>query len=319
MVALGSGVAERRGDRGGVGDRPRHGHRAVGGVVAGVAAGVVRRQRDRRRPPARARPGPGAAAPAGPPSRFGRARRRTPRADCDTASRELNDHNSDRGHIGVPRVGAIAGWTGALGPGGSMITSHTGTAAAAPREPDPLPLHRGDRRGRASASLVGLVAPDFAVELKPLGTGFVALIKMMIQPVIFCTIVLGVGSVRQRRPGRQGRRPRARLLPHHVDGRARHRPRRRQPHQARRRAAPRRRRRERRPGAGRGGPRQHHRVPARDHPRLDALRADQRRGAADPAGRAARRLRAAGDGRGRQAGPARRRRTSSGSCSGCWR
>ena len=42
---------------------------------------------------------------------------------------------------------------------------------------------------------VGLVAPDLAVELKPLGTAFVALIKMMIQPVIFCTIVLGVGSV----------------------------------------------------------------------------------------------------------------------------
>src|SRR3954449_5671864 len=44
--------------------------------------------------------------------------------------------------------------------------------------------------------LVGLVAPDFAVKLKPLGQAFVALIKMMIQPVIFCTIVLGVGSVR---------------------------------------------------------------------------------------------------------------------------
>ena len=42
----------------------------------------------------------------------------------------------------------------------------------------------------------GCVAPDFAVELKPLGTAFVDLIKMMIQPVIFCTIVLGVGSVR---------------------------------------------------------------------------------------------------------------------------
>ena len=42
---------------------------------------------------------------------------------------------------------------------------------------------------------VGLVAPEAAVELKPLGTAFVALIKMMIQPVIFCTIVLGVGSV----------------------------------------------------------------------------------------------------------------------------
>ncbi|MFF7334059.1 cation:dicarboxylate symporter family transporter [Streptomyces sp. NPDC090306] len=43
---------------------------------------------------------------------------------------------------------------------------------------------------------VGFAAPDFAVELKPLGTGFVNLIKMMISPVIFCTIVLGVGSVR---------------------------------------------------------------------------------------------------------------------------
>lgn len=44
--------------------------------------------------------------------------------------------------------------------------------------------------------LTGLVAPDFAVELKPIGTGFVSLIKMMIAPVIFCTLVLGVGSVR---------------------------------------------------------------------------------------------------------------------------
>jgi len=44
--------------------------------------------------------------------------------------------------------------------------------------------------------VVGLVAPSFAVELKPLGQAFVGLIKMMIQPVIFCTIVLGVGSVR---------------------------------------------------------------------------------------------------------------------------
>ena len=43
---------------------------------------------------------------------------------------------------------------------------------------------------------VGLVAPDLAVELKPIGTAFVALIKMMISPIIFCTIVLGVGSVR---------------------------------------------------------------------------------------------------------------------------
>ncbi|WP_016907328.1 C4-dicarboxylate transporter DctA [Streptomyces xiaopingdaonensis] len=44
---------------------------------------------------------------------------------------------------------------------------------------------------------LGLVAPDAAKELKPIGEGFVALIKMMISPVIFCTIVLGVGSVRK--------------------------------------------------------------------------------------------------------------------------
>ena len=42
---------------------------------------------------------------------------------------------------------------------------------------------------------VGLLFPDFAVKMKPLGTGFVSLITMMIQPVIFCTIIIGVGSV----------------------------------------------------------------------------------------------------------------------------
>ena len=45
--------------------------------------------------------------------------------------------------------------------------------------------------------ILGFVFPDFAVELRPIGTGFVNLIKMMISPVIFCTIVLGIGSIRQ--------------------------------------------------------------------------------------------------------------------------
>ncbi|MDV8022916.1 cation:dicarboxylate symporter family transporter [Rhodococcus sp. IEGM 1330] len=44
--------------------------------------------------------------------------------------------------------------------------------------------------------IVGLTAKEFAVELAVLGTLFVSLIKMMISPVIFCTIVLGIGSVR---------------------------------------------------------------------------------------------------------------------------
>jgi aerobic C4-dicarboxylate transport protein len=42
---------------------------------------------------------------------------------------------------------------------------------------------------------VGLLAPGVGKQLAPLGTGFVNLIKMMISPIIFCTIVLGIGSV----------------------------------------------------------------------------------------------------------------------------
>jgi aerobic C4-dicarboxylate transport protein len=44
-------------------------------------------------------------------------------------------------------------------------------------------------------AIVGLAAPEFAIGLEPLGTAFVALIKMMIAPIIFCTIVIGVGSI----------------------------------------------------------------------------------------------------------------------------
>lgn len=44
-------------------------------------------------------------------------------------------------------------------------------------------------------AILGLVAPELAIALKPLGTGFIALIKMMIAPIIFCTIVLGIGSI----------------------------------------------------------------------------------------------------------------------------
>ena len=44
---------------------------------------------------------------------------------------------------------------------------------------------------------VGLLAPDVGKSVGVLGTMFVSLIKMMIAPVIFCTIVLGIGSVRK--------------------------------------------------------------------------------------------------------------------------
>lgn len=43
--------------------------------------------------------------------------------------------------------------------------------------------------------VVGLVSPEAGKALKPIGDGFIALITMLIAPVIFCTIVIGVGSV----------------------------------------------------------------------------------------------------------------------------
>ncbi len=44
--------------------------------------------------------------------------------------------------------------------------------------------------------VVGLVAPEVAGSLGVLGELFVKLIKMMIVPVIFCTVVLGIGKVK---------------------------------------------------------------------------------------------------------------------------
>ncbi|MEV8180263.1 cation:dicarboxylase symporter family transporter [Specibacter sp. NPDC078692] len=42
---------------------------------------------------------------------------------------------------------------------------------------------------------IGLMAPEVGKSLKPLGTMFIALIKMVIAPIIFCTLVVGVGSI----------------------------------------------------------------------------------------------------------------------------
>ena len=45
--------------------------------------------------------------------------------------------------------------------------------------------------------VVGLLAPAVGRSVGVLGTMFVDLIKMIITPVIFCTIVLGIGSLRK--------------------------------------------------------------------------------------------------------------------------
>ncbi|HEY0253473.1 MAG TPA: C4-dicarboxylate transporter DctA [Kofleriaceae bacterium] len=43
--------------------------------------------------------------------------------------------------------------------------------------------------------VIGIVAPTTAASLKPLGDGFIALVKMTIAPLIFCTIVVGVAKM----------------------------------------------------------------------------------------------------------------------------
>src|ERR1700674_5544286 len=53
--------------------------------------------------------------------------------------------------------------------------------------------------------LVGRYLPDTGKALKPLGDGFIQLIKMMIAPVIFCTVVHGIASIGDlRKVGRIG-------------------------------------------------------------------------------------------------------------------
>jgi aerobic C4-dicarboxylate transport protein len=52
---------------------------------------------------------------------------------------------------------------------------------------------------------VGVVWPEFGVSLKPLGDGFIKLIKMAVGPVIFCTIAAGIAHMSDMRAfGRLG-------------------------------------------------------------------------------------------------------------------
>lgn len=57
----------------------------------------------------------------------------------------------------------------------------------------------------AAGVLVGMFWPEFAVKLKPLGDGFIKLIKMLIPILVFCVVVHGIaGTGDLRRVGRVG-------------------------------------------------------------------------------------------------------------------
>jgi aerobic C4-dicarboxylate transport protein len=57
----------------------------------------------------------------------------------------------------------------------------------------------------AAGVLLGVLYPHVAAQMKPLGDGFIKLIKMMIAPIIFCTVVTGIaGMEKMREVGRTG-------------------------------------------------------------------------------------------------------------------
>jgi aerobic C4-dicarboxylate transport protein len=56
-----------------------------------------------------------------------------------------------------------------------------------------------------AGGLLGYLDPPAAVKLKPLGDGFIALVKVLIGPIIFCTVVLGIaGAGDMKKVGRVG-------------------------------------------------------------------------------------------------------------------
>ncbi|MBV8855118.1 MAG: dicarboxylate/amino acid:cation symporter [Sinobacteraceae bacterium] len=57
----------------------------------------------------------------------------------------------------------------------------------------------------AAGVLLGVLQPHLAVQMKPLGDAFIKLIKMLIAPIIFCTVVTGIaGMEKLRQVGRTG-------------------------------------------------------------------------------------------------------------------
>lgn len=59
--------------------------------------------------------------------------------------------------------------------------------------------------GLACAVALGLISPGWAIAMKPIGQAFIALLKMMLAPIIFCTLVQGLAHVRDLRMlGRMG-------------------------------------------------------------------------------------------------------------------
>src|SRR5512145_639519 len=57
--------------------------------------------------------------------------------------------------------------------------------------------------GMAAGAALGYAQPDLGVQMAPLGDAFIRLIRMVIAPVIFCTVVHGIAAMNDmKRVGR---------------------------------------------------------------------------------------------------------------------
>ena len=48
--------------------------------------------------------------------------------------------------------------------------------------------------GVAVGIAIGLIWPAFGAQLKPLADAFIAIVRMLVTPIIFLTVVIGVGG-----------------------------------------------------------------------------------------------------------------------------
>jgi aerobic C4-dicarboxylate transport protein len=86
-----------------------------------------------------------------------------------------------------------------------MQASTVTTAAAAPRKPFYTHLYAQVLTAIVLGVLLGYFHPQLGEQMKPLGDGFIKLIKMLIAPIIFCTVVHGIASMEDmKKVGRVG-------------------------------------------------------------------------------------------------------------------
>ena len=76
-----------------------------------------------------------------------------------------------------------------------QVTIRTLVIEATTRQPFYTRLYFQVLVGIAIGAALGVIAPDTGAAMKPFGDGFIKLIRMIVAPVIFCTVVAGIAGM----------------------------------------------------------------------------------------------------------------------------